>query len=219
MAFRSTIRGARSAPAATTQSPGTRTCLSLAGSYCAENVRTAGRAFLFRYLMVECLTAALFVFASTRYGLPLALVYWIFLALLIAATFIDIEHFIIPDEITRGGTAAGLLFSILFPQMMQTNSRLEAFGFSLAAAAFGYGLLRLIVEFGKLAFGRKRHRFEKRGTVRFAAKRRRRDAARSAMRHCPGRISSPGSPMNSCSNARAPTSPERRLSFGFATTG
>ena len=115
----------------------------------------------FRYLLVEFLTAALFVVAWTRYGLPLAPVYWILLALLIAATFIDIEHFIIPDEITRGGTAAGLLLSILFPQMMQTPSRLEAFGFSLAAAAFGYGLLWLIVELGKLAFGNKRHRFEK----------------------------------------------------------
>ncbi len=115
----------------------------------------------FRYLLVEFLTAALFVLAWTRYGLPLAPVYWIFLALLIAATFIDIEHFIIPDEITRGGTAAGLLFSILFPQMMQTPSRLEAFGFSLAAAAFGYGLLWVIVELGKLAFGSKRHRFER----------------------------------------------------------
>ena len=114
-----------------------------------------------RYLLVEFLTAALFVIAWIRYGLPLAPVYWILLALLIAATFIDIEHFIIPDEITWGGTAAGLLLSILFPQMMQTPSRLEALGFSLAAAAFGYGLLWLIVELGKLAFGNKRHRFEK----------------------------------------------------------
>jgi leader peptidase (prepilin peptidase) / N-methyltransferase len=120
-----------------------------------------GAGISFRYLIVECLTAALFVFAWMRYGLPLALAYWIFLALLIAATFIDIEHFIIPDEITLGGTAAGLLASILFPQMMQTSSRFEAFGYSVLAAAFGYGLLRLIVELGKLAFGRKRHCFEK----------------------------------------------------------
>ena len=44
---------------------------------------------------------------------------------------------------------------------MQTSSRVEAFGFSLAGAAFGFGLLWLIVELGKLAFGNKRHRFEK----------------------------------------------------------
>lgn len=113
-----------------------------------------------RYLLVEFLTAALFLFAWFRYGLPLAPAYGILLALLIAAAFIDIEHFIIPDEITWGGTATGLLLSILLPQMMQTPSRLEAFGWSLAAAGFGYGLLKLIVELGKLAFGNKRHSFE-----------------------------------------------------------
>jgi len=120
-----------------------------------------GARISFRYPLIEFLTAALFVFAWTRFGLPLAPVYWMLLALLIVATFIDIEHFIIPDEITLGGTASGLLLSALFPQMMQTPSRLEAFCFSLGAAAFGFGLLWLIVELGKLAFGNKRHRFEK----------------------------------------------------------
>jgi leader peptidase (prepilin peptidase) / N-methyltransferase len=115
----------------------------------------------FRCLLVECLTAALFVLAWNRYGLPLAPVYAIFLALLIVAALIDIEHFIIPDEISWGGTAAGLLLSSLFPQMMQTPSRLEAFGFSLGAAVFGFALLWLVVESGKLAFGNKRHHFEK----------------------------------------------------------
>ena len=114
-----------------------------------------------RCLVVECLTAALFVWAWNRYGLPLAPVYCALLALLMVAAFIDLEHFIIPDEITWGGTAAGLLLSVVFPEMMQTSSRVEAFGFSLASAAFGFGLLWLIVELGKLAFGNKRHRFEK----------------------------------------------------------
>lgn len=120
-----------------------------------------GARISFRYLFVELLTAGLFVLAYIRYGLPLAPVYWILLSLLIAATFIDVEHFIIPDEITWGGATAGVLLSILFPQMMQTSSRLVAFGSSLAAAAFAYGLLWLIVELGKLAFGNKRHRFDK----------------------------------------------------------
>ena len=55
-----------------------------------------------RYVLVEILTAACFVGLWSRYGLPLAPAYWVFLSLLIAATFIDIEHFIIPDEITLG---------------------------------------------------------------------------------------------------------------------
>jgi leader peptidase (prepilin peptidase)/N-methyltransferase len=112
-----------------------------------------------RYFLVELLTAGVFLAIWRWYGLPLAPVYWIFAALLIAATFIDIEHFIIPDEITWGGTVAGLALSPVVPAMMQTASRLEAFGLSLAGAALGYGLLWLIVEGGKLAFGKKRHVF------------------------------------------------------------
>jgi leader peptidase (prepilin peptidase) / N-methyltransferase len=112
-----------------------------------------------RYPLVELLVAALFVAAWLAYGIPLAPVYWVFLSLLVAATFIDIEHFIIPDEITWGGTAAGILLSLLVPAMMNTDSRLAAPALSLAGAALGFGLLWLVVEGGKLAFGKKRHRF------------------------------------------------------------
>jgi leader peptidase (prepilin peptidase)/N-methyltransferase len=112
-----------------------------------------------RYFLVELLTAALFLWVWLLYGFPLAPAYWLFVALLIAATFIDIEHFIIPDEITWGGTAAGLILSAIIPQLMETPSRFHAFLLSLGGAALGYGLLWLIVEFGKLAFGKKRHKF------------------------------------------------------------
>ena len=112
-----------------------------------------------RYFLVEVLTAGLFLAAWQMYGLPLAPVYWFFLALLVAATFIDIEHFIIPDEITWGGTVAGIILSGLFPAMMQTDSRLYALASSFLAALLGFGLLWLIVELGKLAFGKKKHTF------------------------------------------------------------
>lgn len=112
-----------------------------------------------RYLLVEILTAVLFYFAWSFYGLPLAPVYWLFLSLLVTATFIDIEHFIIPDVITWGGTVAGIILSLGVPSMMGTDSRLHAFGLSLGGAALGYFLLWGIVEFGKIAFGRKKHSF------------------------------------------------------------
>jgi len=118
-----------------------------------------GTAIAWRYPLVEALTAILFYAAWVIYGFPLAPVYWIFLALLVAATFIDIEHFIIPDEITWGGTAAGVLLSLLVPDMMNVSSRWEAAGLSLGGAALGFGLLWLVVEGGKLAFGKKRHRY------------------------------------------------------------
>jgi len=113
-----------------------------------------------RYILVEILTAATFYFLWERFGFPVAPAYWIFFSLLIAATFIDIEHFIIPDEITWGGTAAGVLASLLVPSLMGTSSPVTAGLLSVGGAALGFGLLWLVVEGGKLAFGRKKHRFD-----------------------------------------------------------
>ncbi|MEI6032806.1 MAG: prepilin peptidase [Verrucomicrobiae bacterium] len=113
-----------------------------------------------RYILVEVLTAASFAALWLRYGLPLAPAYWILISLLIAAAFIDIEHFIIPDEITLGGTAAGVLCCLALPGLMATSSHLVSGGLSLAGAALGAGLLWLVVEGGKLAFGKKKLRFE-----------------------------------------------------------
>jgi leader peptidase (prepilin peptidase)/N-methyltransferase len=122
---------------------------------------SCGARISFRYLLVELLTALLFVLVWVRFGFPIAVVYWILVALLVTATFIDLEHFLIPDEITVGGIALGLLLSTLFPQMMETTSHIQSLWLSLGAAAFGFGLLWAIVELGKLAFGNKRHRFDK----------------------------------------------------------
>lgn len=113
----------------------------------------------FRYFLVEALTAFLFAAVWERFGLPLGVVYWVFVSLLVVATFIDFEHFIIPDEITWGGAAAGVLLSLAFPQMMDAITRWEALARSVGGAAVGFGLLFLVVEGGKLAFGKIRHTF------------------------------------------------------------
>jgi leader peptidase (prepilin peptidase)/N-methyltransferase len=112
-----------------------------------------------RYFVVEGLTAVLFVAVWARFGFPLAGVYWIFIGLLVAATFIDFEHLIIPDEITLGGTVVGVLLSVGLPEMMGAGSRLEAGMESLAGAVVGFGILFFVVEAGKLVFGRIRHTF------------------------------------------------------------
>ena len=60
----------------------------------------------FRYFLVELLTGATFLNCWLAFGgeaSALALVYCLLLAGFIVATFIDVEHFIIPDEITLGG--------------------------------------------------------------------------------------------------------------------
>jgi len=65
-----------------------------------------------RYPLVEFLTASVFLLFFMRYGLSYDLFFYIVLAsALIVATFIDIPHRIIPDEITIGGIAVGFILS------------------------------------------------------------------------------------------------------------
>ncbi len=115
-----------------------------------------GARIAFRYFAVELLTALMFLAVWLYFPWPIAIAYWVLVALLIAATFIDFEHFIIPDEITWGGVAAGALACLIVPQLMETPQRLTAILYSLGAAALGYVLLWGVLEAGKLAFGKKR---------------------------------------------------------------
>jgi len=121
----------------------------------------------FRYFGVELLTAALFLAAWLKcwYGEPgqwaEAFPLWILLSLMVVATFIDFEHFIIPNEITWGGVAAGLVCSLGLPVVMGADSHWMSLLWSAAAAAAGYCTLWLVVELGKRAFGKKRITLEK----------------------------------------------------------
>ena len=120
-----------------------------------------GARIAFRYFLVELLTALFFLVIWKTFPWQIAIAYWAFIALIIAATFIDFEHFIIPDEITIGGTIAGLLASLAVPQLMNTDRRLIALIISAASAALGYALLWFVLEAGKLVFGKKRIRLDK----------------------------------------------------------
>jgi len=131
-----------------------------------------GAPIAFRYFGVELLTAVLFLAVWLKYWAAgqwvLAFPYWIFVSLLIVATFVDFEHFIIPDEITIGGTVAGVLLSFAIPLMMQASvparlmeSSLWSLVWSALGAAVGYVTLWCVVELGKKAFGKKRIAFER----------------------------------------------------------
>ena len=117
-----------------------------------------GKPIAIRYPLVELLTALLFFFVWQRFYDTWILVfpYWIFVSLVIVATFIDFDHFIIPDEITLGCVGAGLLLSLGMPLLMGQESHLYGLLWSLVGAVVGYGLLWGVVEAGKLAFGKKR---------------------------------------------------------------
>lgn len=119
-----------------------------------------GSKIAFRYFAVELLTALLFLAIWQSFSWQMAIAYWIFISLVIVATFVDFEHFIIPDEVTIGGMIAGFIASFAVPELMNTDSRIAAAVRSLLAAGLGYLILLIVLEAGKLAFGKKRIRLD-----------------------------------------------------------
>jgi leader peptidase (prepilin peptidase)/N-methyltransferase len=106
------------------------------------------------YPLVEAITGAFFAIAFWRFGLPLVIPIWILGSVLILTTFIDVEFFLIPDVLSKPAIVAGIASSLLFPELQATSSRLIAGGLSVAGALVGGGLLFVVGELGKLAFGR-----------------------------------------------------------------
>lgn len=116
-----------------------------------------------RYFLVELLTACVFGAVWLTYGTAsawLAVVYALFLAGLIAATFIDFEHYIIPDEITLGGAAVGFAVSFALPSLHGQTGIAAAMRESLLGIAVGAGLIYAILRLGKLMFGRQKLKLE-----------------------------------------------------------
>ncbi len=119
-----------------------------------------GAKISFRYFAVELATAILFLAIWQSFPWQVAIAYWVFVSFLIIGTFIDFEHFIIPDRVTIGGVIVGAVCSVAVPALMGTDSRLAAGLRALLAAALGYVILLIVLEAGKIAFGRKRIRFD-----------------------------------------------------------
>lgn len=97
-----------------------------------------------RYPLVELLSGALAVSILIRYGLtPEAAVIFVFVAVLIVITFIDIDHRIIPDVISLPGIAAFFLAARLIPTVTWRDSLIGIVvgGGSLFLVAWLYHLI------------------------------------------------------------------------------
>jgi len=71
-----------------------------------------------RYPLVEALTAGLFLACWLIWAddsIARALGGMLFVSLMIPATFIDLDHMIIPDRFSIGGVVLGFVFSLFFP--------------------------------------------------------------------------------------------------------
>lgn len=127
--------------------------------YLRGRCRNCGAPIAARYFLVELLTAGVFLAVWLRYGersVGLALVYCAFIAGLIVASFIDLEHYIIPDEITLGGAAVGLAASFVLPSLHGQMAIAHSLKESLLGLAVGAGTVYGILRLGKLLFGRQR---------------------------------------------------------------
>ena len=113
-----------------------------------------------RYILVELLGGLLFLAAflhMLKFGLPLhfLVVYWIWIALMIVGSFIDFDHQLLPDFVTVGGMALGLVANaydsfFFWGKIYWENYLLYCVG----GLAFGFGLLWLVRWIGSKAFRR-----------------------------------------------------------------
>ena len=89
-----------------------------------------------RYPVVEALTGALTVAILQRFGMgPVGFVHVALVYALIVASFVDLEFQIIPDEISLGGLALGVLLSVVIPSLHGTSA------WPVALMRSGIGLL------------------------------------------------------------------------------
>jgi len=127
--------------------------------YLRGKCKNCGAPISVRYFLVELLTGITFLGCWLSFGhrsAALALVYAMLLSGFIVATFIDFEHFIIPDEITIGGMVVGFICSVLLPALHQQNSVSAGIKQSMLGMAVGVGLIYAILRGGKLLFGRQK---------------------------------------------------------------
>lgn len=107
----------------------------------------------FIYFIVEFITGASFVYTYLHFGTsPEFFIYTLFICGLIVVTFIDIKHRIIPDELSIGGAAAGILLSIICPSIQMTMSFKIALVKSFAGALVGGGIIYLTGLVGDFIF-------------------------------------------------------------------
>lgn len=112
-----------------------------------------------RYAVVELTGGVLFLTAYLQWAMPAAFgdlpvaglhpllsfwcvpVYWLVFAGLILGSFIDLEHFYLPDRVTIGGMILGVPASVLVPELQLERTPLDALVWSAAGLAFGFFFL------------------------------------------------------------------------------
>lgn len=133
--------------------------------------RYCGSPYSIRYFLVELLTASLFLTIFIRYCRLdgqwswVVVSGWIFVSLLLIATFTDLDHWIIPDQVSIGGMFAGIAAAAVWPlglsphnpvgqpiQYLEIPAPILPLINSVAGAIVGFSLLWSIGMIGTLIF-------------------------------------------------------------------
>ena len=109
-----------------------------------------------RYTVVELLGGILFLMAYLQWAMPsilrqmpilglvpasdmwLVAAEWLVITGLILGSFIDLEHFYLPDRVTIGGMVLGVPLSFLVPELQCQTDRLIALYWSLGGMTVGF---------------------------------------------------------------------------------
>jgi leader peptidase (prepilin peptidase)/N-methyltransferase len=132
--------------------------------------RCCGRPYSFRYAFIELLTAALFLACWRLFPPAKAVCGMVFVSVLISATFIDLDHMIIPDVFTIGAGLFGVLLSFLVPSLhgqhegLYIVDSLRAGTASLEGLLVGSGLVLWIALLAEMALKKEAMGF---GDVKF----------------------------------------------------
>jgi leader peptidase (prepilin peptidase) / N-methyltransferase len=121
----------------------------------------------FRYFFVELITALLFLASWLQHPPTTAGIFFVMMAIIVAVTWIDADHFIIPLRLTTGGSVFALCASFVQPNSLrlQGDQADDAVWWQAPSEAFlgwvlGFFLLWSVVLFGKMVFGKKRVVFD-----------------------------------------------------------
>ena len=109
--------------------------------------RWCGGKISWRYPLVECLNGVSYLGIIYKFGWTRsALVYALFLSLLLVVTMIDLDHFVIPDVISLPGLVAGFFSAAFILPVGWTGS--------LLGIALGGGILWMLAAVSPYLFGK-----------------------------------------------------------------
>lgn len=116
-----------------------------------------GQPFSLRYPAIELLTAVLFFWAWSIHSPTVAILGMLYISFLICATFIDLDHMIIPDRFSIGGMVIGVVLSIFFPALhgiesLPIISNIQSGITAIIGALVGAGLVYWIAVLGEVIF-------------------------------------------------------------------